>query len=92
MPQAQLPTLGVVIVTGLVDSINPCAIGVLILLISTLLVLAHNRMKMLWVGLIYIAAVYVSYFLAGLGLTAFFHSMPPTFLHISLFLLEVLSY
>ena len=43
-------TWPVVIVTALVDSINPCAIGVLVLLISTLLTLAKNRFKMLTVG------------------------------------------
>ena len=32
--EAGLPALGVVVMTGLVDSINPCAIGVLILLLS----------------------------------------------------------
>ena len=35
---AGLPGLGTVLATAAVDSINPCAIGVLILLISTFLV------------------------------------------------------
>jgi cytochrome c biogenesis protein CcdA len=60
-----------VITTALVDSINPCAIGVLILLISTLMALSKNRHRMLMVGLIYISAVYVAYFSAGLGLLYF---------------------
>ena len=64
-------TWPVVITTALVDSINPCAIGVLILLISTLIVIHNNRKKMLAVGTIYIAAVYVTYFLAGIGLLLF---------------------
>ena len=34
--EASLPQLGTVIVTAAIDSINPCAIGVLILLISTI--------------------------------------------------------
>ncbi len=66
-----LPALPVVITTALVDSINPCAIGVLILLISTLLVLSKNRHKMLLTGLIYILAVYITYFFAGIGLLLF---------------------
>lgn len=57
-----------VITTALVDSINPCAIGVLVLLISTLMSLAHSRRRMLLVGLLYIAVVYFTYFSAGLGL------------------------
>lgn len=60
-----------VLVTALVDSINPCAIGVLILLVSTLLALSKDRMKMLMVGAIYIVAVYITYLLAGLGLIYF---------------------
>ena len=66
-----LPALPVVLVTAAVDSFNPCAIGVLILLIATLLSLAKERKKMLKVGLIYIAAVYLTYFLAGIGLLLF---------------------
>ena len=84
MVEAQLPTLGVVILTGLVDSINPCAIGVLILLISTLLALANDRNKMLKVGLIYVVAVYITYFLAGLGLTAFIHAISVSYTHLTL--------
>ncbi len=66
-----LPTWPVVFATAAVDSINPCAIGVLILLIATLLSLSHNRRKMLWVGIIYIATVFVTYLIAGFGLLFF---------------------
>jgi len=66
-----LPTLPVVIITALIDSINPCAIGVLILLIATLLGLSKDKKKMISVGLIYITAVFVTYLLAGFGLLAF---------------------
>lgn len=60
-----------VIITALIDSINPCAIGVLILLVTTLLALSRRRKRMLTVGLIYILAVYITYLLAGLGLIYF---------------------
>jgi cytochrome c biogenesis protein CcdA len=69
--EISLPTLPVVIATALVDSINPCAIGVLVLLIATLLGLSKNKKKMIFTGLIYIAAVFVTYLLAGFGLLAF---------------------
>jgi len=64
-----------VIVTALVDSINPCAIGVLILLISTLLALSHDKKKMLITGFIYVLAVFVTYFIAGLGLLTVIHKL-----------------
>lgn len=64
-----LPQITTVIITALIDSINPCAIGVLILLIS-ILMSAKKKHKLLKTGLIYILAVYVTYFIAGLGLIA----------------------
>ncbi len=70
-----LPTLGTVLATAAIDSINPCAIGVLILLISTLVV-AKKKSKMLKIGLLYIGAVYITYFLFGLGLIAFLSVIP----------------
>jgi cytochrome c biogenesis protein CcdA len=72
MNDLRLPT---VIVTALIDSINPCAIGVLVLLVSALLVLSEHRRKMLLTGIIYVTAVFITYFLAGLGLLTFIHSM-----------------
>ncbi|MBI5152669.1 GAP family protein [Candidatus Peregrinibacteria bacterium] len=64
-----------VFLTALVDSVNPCAIGVLVILITTILSLYEDRKKLIRVGLIYIAAVYVSYFLAGVGLLYFIHKL-----------------
>ncbi len=68
---AELPALPILITTALVDSINPCAIGVLILLLSTLLALSKEKKKMFIVGMIYIFAVYVTYLVAGIGLLFF---------------------
>src|SRR3989338_9531999 len=75
---AGLPGLGTVLATAAVDSINPCAIGVLILLISSLLVLSHNRRKMLFISAVYIFSIYIVYFLAGLGLMTFLSFIPLT--------------
>src|SRR3989344_7167978 len=66
-----LPALPIVLTTALVDSINPCAIGVLILLIATLLSVAHDKKRLLLIGTIYILAVYITYMLAGIGLLLF---------------------
>jgi len=70
-----LPTLSAVLVTAVIDSLNPCAIGVLILLVSTLLV-AKKKNQMLKIGLIYIFAIFVTYFLFGLGLIKFLSVIP----------------
>lgn len=70
-----LPTLATVLVTAAVDSINPCAIGVLILLVSTLIVTKRQH-ELLRIGMLYVGAVYVTYFAFGLGLIAFLASIP----------------
>jgi cytochrome c biogenesis protein CcdA len=71
MAEISLPALPIVILTAAIDSINPCAIGVLVLLIATLLGLSKDKGKMIKVGLIYITAVFLTYLLAGFGLLAF---------------------
>lgn len=75
MVEIALPTLATVVATAVVDSINPCAIGVLILLVSTLLV-ARRQGEVLKIGLLYIGSVYLTYFSFGLGLIAFLSSIP----------------
>jgi cytochrome c biogenesis protein CcdA len=75
MSTLALPGIGTVIVSAAIDSINPCAIGVLILLVSTLAV-THDKWKLFKAGILYIGSVYTVYFLAGLGLMAGFHFIP----------------
>jgi cytochrome c biogenesis protein CcdA len=70
-----LPAIPIVLATAAIDSINPCAIGVLILLITTLLTLSKDKKRMLWIGTIYILAVYVTYLAAGLGLLYFIQKL-----------------
>ena len=72
---ASLPTIGTVIVTALIDSINPCAIGVLILLVS-IMVVYKSRKEMLYYGMIYIFFVFLTYLLAGLGILYFLSTIP----------------
>lgn len=62
-------TIPAVITAALIDSINPCAFAVLIFLL-TYLVSLKERKQVLIAGLIYISAVFVVYFLSGLGLFA----------------------
>ncbi|MBI2102081.1 GAP family protein [Candidatus Woesearchaeota archaeon] len=73
--ETSLPTIGTVLITAAIDSINPCAIGVLILLISVMIAL-RSKGEMLKYGLIYIAAVYVTYLSAGLGILYFLSVVP----------------
>jgi cytochrome c biogenesis protein CcdA len=60
-------TLPAVITGALVDSINPCEFAVLIILLTTILA-AGGRKRALFAGLAFAAAIYISYFLMGLGL------------------------
>ncbi len=76
--EASIPALSTVIITALIDSVNPCAIGVLILLISTVIATSQTKKRMLSLGFAYIAAVFITYFLAGIGLLFVFAYIPQT--------------
>ncbi len=73
--EISLPTLGTVVTTALVDSINPCAIGVLILLVSVIIVYKSKR-ELLFYGFVYVFFVFLTYLLAGLGILYFLSSIP----------------
>ena len=60
-------TWPLIIASGLIDGINPCAFAVLIFLAATLMMVG-SRKKMIMTGTAYIVAVYVTYFIAGFGL------------------------
>ncbi|WAI02088.1 hypothetical protein [Methanogenium organophilum] len=61
-----LPPVWVVIVAGLVDGINPCAVAVLIFLLLTL-VGAGGSLQMLRFGAAYVVGIYLMYFISGFG-------------------------
>ncbi len=71
-----LPTLGLVVGSAAIDSINPCAIGVLILMVSVVLGQGGSPKRLLKVGSAYIFAIFATYLIAGLGLVYFFSSIP----------------
>lgn len=60
-------TVPAVIISGLIDSINPCAIAVILFLISTLF-LSHEKKRILIYGIIYIATIFIVYLGLGLGI------------------------
>lgn len=74
--EAYLPTLGTVIITAAVDAINPCAIGVLIVMLSVVVAAHHSVKRILFLGLLYISSVFLIYLLAGIGLLYSFKSIP----------------
>lgn len=76
MINIHLPTLGLVLGSAAIDSINPCAIGVLILMISVILGGHKSVGRMLYLGGLYILAIFITYLLAGLGLLFFLGSIP----------------
>ncbi len=51
-----------------VDAINPCEFAILILLMASLLIEQENRKKALSSGLAFTAAIFIAYFLMGIGL------------------------
>ena len=60
-------TLGVVIVSALIDSINPCAFGVLLFLMAVLLSMGSAK-RALKSGMIYTSVIFLVYLAAGFGI------------------------
>jgi cytochrome c biogenesis protein CcdA len=62
-----------VAVSALIDSINPCAFGILLLTLAFLLSLHKNRATILKIGGVYILGLLTVYFLIGLGILEVLH-------------------
>jgi cytochrome c biogenesis protein CcdA len=60
--------LPAVLLTGLIDGINPCAMAILLFFLTFLFTIRKRRAAIARMGLVYIACVYIVYFLVGLGL------------------------
>lgn len=89
-----LPTLGLVVASAAIDSINPCAIGVLILMVSVVLGTGKSVKRLLLLGGAYILAIFVTYLVAGLGLIYFLSEIPillAEYLSIAVGLLVILA-
>jgi len=69
-PNADKITLGGIVIAALIDSINPCAFGVLIFLLATIFSTASSK-RALKYGLTYIFIIFLVYFSAGLGIIKF---------------------
>ncbi len=90
-------TIPAIIAGAVIDSINPCAIGVLIFLVAYMMKVFKSKRMMLLGGGLYILSVYVTYFLAGIGLltavqsttTAYYFYWLATFIAFSAAALEI---
>lgn len=61
-------TVPLIIGAGLIDGVNPCAFAVLIFLLTFLIEVSSTKKRMVKSGIAYTFAVYVTYFVAGIGL------------------------
>ncbi len=61
-----LVSLPLVTVAGLADGVNPCAIGMLLLLLGYLVVFARKPQDVVKIGGVYIATVFLTYLMIGL--------------------------
>ena len=59
-------TLPVIIIAGLIDGINPCAIGMMILLLGYMIVFAKKKEQVLKIGAVYIITIFITYFSIGI--------------------------
>lgn len=67
--------LVVIIISGLIDGINPCAFAVIVFFVSFLAVYGYQRREIIFVGSTYCLAVFIAYFLIGLGLFQFLYTL-----------------
>ena len=62
-------TIGVIVVAGLLDGINPCAFATVIFLVGYLLYLGRGGSTVVWLGGSFCFGVFLTYFLLGIGLS-----------------------
>jgi cytochrome c-type biogenesis protein len=62
------PILPVILISGFIDSFNPCAISLLLIYISMMFTLQKDRKEIFAFGLTYVISIYLTYLLIGLGL------------------------
>lgn len=59
--------LPAVVITGLLDSVNPCAFAVILLLLALLFTLRKSRSHILLLSAVFIGMIFLVYFAIGLG-------------------------
>ncbi len=61
------------VISAIIDSINPCAFSILIVSLIFLFSLGSSTAKVIKYGLVYIFGIFVAYFLIGLGILQALH-------------------
>ncbi|MFC1654066.1 cytochrome c biogenesis CcdA family protein [Patescibacteria group bacterium] len=69
--QGGLVSFPLVTIAGIADGINPCAIGMMVMLLGYLLVFAKKPKEIVKMGLIYTSTVFVTYLMIGLVFYSF---------------------
>ncbi|MBC8234402.1 DUF1573 domain-containing protein [bacterium] len=74
---ARFKSLGpfAVIAAGFVDGINPCAFATIIFFMSYLALVGRKGRELIYVGIAFTTAVFLTYFLVGLGVFQFIQSL-----------------
>jgi hypothetical protein len=65
----------IIVGSGLIDGINPCAFTVIVFFISFLALQGYRKRELAVIGLVFIFAVFLAYFLIGLGFFSFLYRM-----------------
>jgi hypothetical protein len=64
-----------IIGAGLLDGINPCAFATMIFLISYLAIIKRKGKELIVVGIVFTAAIFITYFLIGIGIFEFLNHL-----------------
>lgn len=62
--------IGFVATAGMLDGINPCSVHLMLLLVGYLLLFVKNRKRANRIGFIFIATIFITYFVFGAALSA----------------------
>lgn len=73
MSQGGAWLLPLVLISSLLDSVHPCSFSILLITIALLFSLQMTRRKILALGGLYIAGIFASYLLIGLGILKVLH-------------------
>jgi hypothetical protein len=74
-----------VITSGLIDGVNPCAFAVIVFFISFLAVYGYKKREIVYVGIFYCWAVFLTYLLLGVGFFKFLYSFSQMYFVIKYF-------
>jgi len=82
-----------ILLAGLIEGLNPCALATLVFFISYLTMVGRTRKEIFWVGMGFTGSGFVTHFLLGLGILSFVHhlSFIPLFSRIVYFITFLFS-